>query len=116
MRTVGLLGTKGTVQGGGFQRRLLEGGISTRVPELVDQERVMSAIYKIKGIGADSVKRESKEIMIDISNQLLLGGSEGIIAGCTEISLVLEPEDITSPLFDPLLILARAAIKEALGK
>lgn len=113
IKRVGLLATTGTVQGGRFEKRLLESGIRTLLPESEDQERVMSTIYSIKGLGAEEVHKESKEIMIDVANHLIKKGSEGIIAGCTEIPMVLEPEDITVPLFDPLLILARAAVREA---
>ena len=42
-------------------------------------------------------------------------GAGGIIAGCTEIPLALKPEDIEAPLYDPLKILAEAAVREALG-
>jgi len=113
IKSIGLLATKGTIHGGLFQKRLLENGITTLVPEPDDQERVMSTIYKIKGLQATQVRYEGKEILIDVANHLIKRGSHGIIAGCTEIPLVLEPEDVTVPLFDPLLILARAAVREA---
>jgi aspartate racemase len=50
---------------------------------------------------------------MDVSNHLIEKGCAGLIAGCTEIPLVLDQEDVAVPLFDPLLILARAAVREA---
>jgi len=113
IKEVGLLATRGTIQAGLFQKRLLDSGINTVVPEPEDQERVMSTIYRIKGLQADEVREESKEILKDVSNHLIEKGSDGLIAGCTEIPLVLDQEDVAVPLFDPLLILAKAAVKEA---
>ncbi len=113
IKAVGLLATKGTIHGGLFQKRLMERGITTFVPDPDDQEHVMEAIYKIKSLKASLVREECKETFIDISSNLIKKGSQGIIAGCTEIPLVLEPEDLAVPLFDPLLILAKAAVREA---
>lgn len=113
IEAVGLLATKGTIHGGLFHKRLLERSTTTLVPDPDDQERVMGAIYKIKALTASQVREECKETLIDIASNLIKKGSQGIIAGCTEIPLVLEPEDLTVPLFDPLLILAKAAVREA---
>lgn len=113
IEAVGLLATKGTVHGGRFQKKLLENGINTLVPDPDDQEHVMSAIYKIKSLKASQVRRECKKILVGVAENLIKKGAQGIIAGCTEIPLVLEPEDLTVPLFDPLLILAKAAVREA---
>ena len=113
IEAVGLLATKGTIHGGLFQKRLLERGITTLVPDPDDQEHAMGAIYKIKALKASRVREECKKTFIDISSNLIKKGSQGIIAGCTEIPLVLEPKDLMVPLFDPLLILAKAAVREA---
>lgn len=113
IKAVGLLATKGTIQGGRFQETLIESGIKTLAPEPEEQERVMSAIYKIKNFSSHKVRKETKGILTDIACSLIARGSQGIIAGCTEIPLVLEPEDVIVPLLDPLLILAKAAVREA---
>ncbi len=77
------------------------------------QELVMSAIYKIKSLKASHVREESNKILVDIANLLIKKGSQGIIAGCTEIPLALKSKDLIVPLFDPILILAKAAVREA---
>ncbi|MBU1570370.1 MAG: aspartate/glutamate racemase family protein, partial [Proteobacteria bacterium] len=51
--------------------------------------------------------------LADAAQVLVDSGAQGIIAGCTEIPLVLSPADVTVPYFDSLLILARAAIRTA---
>jgi aspartate racemase len=51
--------------------------------------------------------------MREISGRLIQRGAQGVIAGCTEIPLVLRPGDLRVPVFDTLLLLARAAIAAA---
>jgi len=113
IKSVGLLATSGTIRVGLFQARLLESGIGTQVPEEHDQARVMSAIYKIKGDPEGLTRNENKAILTNVSGHLIENGCQGIIGGCTEIPLVLDPGDLPVPLFNPILILAEAAIKEA---
>ena len=48
-----------------------------------------------------------------VSRHLIEDGAKGIVAGCTEIPLVLESRDLPVPFFDPLTILAQAAVKMA---
>ncbi len=73
----------------------------------------MSAIYSIKGDPAGLASAENKTAIKQVAGHLIQNGCQGIIAGCTEIPLVLSPNDIEVPLFNPLLILAEAAIQEA---
>ncbi len=113
IKTVGLMATNGSIQGGCFQKRLAEIGIQTQVPDEPYQRHVMSAIYSIKGDPAGLARAENKTAIKHVAGHLIQNGCQGIIAGCTEIPLVLSPNDIEVPLFNPLLILAEAAIQEA---
>ena len=113
IRTVGMLATTGTVQGGRFREKLQQSGIETLTPVGRDQERIMAAIYEIKaaqgGRGRDAIGAE----VLDIAGALIQRGAQGVVAGCTEIPLVLKPGDLSVPVFDTLLILARAAVAAA---
>ena len=113
MRTVGLLATTGTIESRGFQETLARGGIATLVPGEDDQRRVMAAIYAVKGSPAartrDGVRRELRAV----AERLVQAGAEGIVLGCTEIPLVLGRRDLDVPVFDVVLVLARAAIAAA---
>ena len=53
--------------------------------------------------------------MADDAEKLIQQGARGIIAGCTEIPLVLKEGDLSVPVIDPIAILARAAIERARG-
>ena len=113
IRKVGMLATNGTLQGGRFRERLQVSGIETLTPAGSDQERVMVSIYKIKGApggrGRSAIAAEIREI----AGRLLRRGVQGVVAGCTEIPLVLKPGDLDVPVFDTLTLLARAAVAAA---
>ncbi len=114
MKTVGLLGTKLTMELDFYKKKLKEADIETLVPEADDREFINRTIIKeiLKGI----FNAESKERFLRIMRELHSRGAEGIILGCTEIPLLVKQEDIDLPLFDTLLIHSRAAVDFALGK
>jgi aspartate racemase len=108
---VGMLATTGTLQGGRFRERLQQAGIETITPPGPDQERVMMAIYEIKGAAAAGKDRNAIRAEIrEVAGRLIQRGAQGVVAGCTEIPLVLNPGDLGVPVFDTILLLARAAI------
>ncbi len=113
IRTVGLLATSGTITGGRFQERLAREGIATLAPRADDQQRVMAAIYAIKGAPGAGGREEIAAELRAVAGRLSDQGAQGIVAGCTEIPLVLRPGDLPLPVFDTLLLLARAAIAAA---
>ena len=115
VKTVGLISTTGTIQGGKFTQRLFENSIVTVLPDDNDQKVVMDAIYHIKGSQQPDVRRQCKADLIRVSRNVIKLGAQGIIAGCTEVPLELKAEDLPVPYFNPLEILAEAAVREARG-
>jgi len=113
MKTVGLLGTSGTVQSRIFQKRLADAEIDTVVCADQEQQKVMEAIGDIKNENSPRSRADITDCMADAAAHLVSRGAQGIIAGCTEIPLVLAQKNITVPYFDSLLILARSAIRRA---
>jgi len=116
IKTVGLLGTNGTVSGGLFQKRLAREEINTLVPDDGMQSKIMAAIYDIKKAQASRSRSEITADLIAAAESLISRkpeGARGIIAGCTEIPLALHQEHLAVPYFDALTILARAAIVSA---
>jgi aspartate racemase len=113
IKTVGLMGTTGTINGGLFQKRLAVEGIQTIVANEIHQSKVMEAIYDIKN---SQPARSRAQIVSDLTaaaDELISKGARGIIAGCTEIPLALKQEHLSVPYFNALTILARAAIFKA---
>jgi aspartate racemase len=113
IRKVGMLATTGTLQGGRFRERLQVSGIESLTPAGPDQERVMLAIYEVKGAPGGRGRAAIAAEIRDIARRLIQRGAQGVVAGCTEIPLVLKPGDLDVPVFDTLTLLARAAVAAA---
>jgi aspartate racemase len=113
LRAVGLLATTGTVGSGRFQDTLAQAGLRTIVPGAEDQDRAMSAIYEIKATVPGRRSPSARRTLHDVAQRLVQEGAEGIVLGCTEIPLVLGAADLPVPVFDVVLMLARAAIATA---
>jgi aspartate racemase len=113
LKTVGLMGTAGTISGGLFQKRLAAEGIETIVPDEIHQYTVMEAIYDIKNTQPARSRVQITADLIATAEDLISNGARGIVAGCTEIPLALKQEHLSVPYFDALTILARAAVFEA---
>jgi aspartate racemase len=69
-------------------------------------------IYKELCVGV--IRPESKAQVAGIMNRLVGMGAEGIILGCTELGLLVGPEDSRAPLFDTTRVHALAAAEQAL--
>ncbi|NJE42126.1 aspartate racemase [Thermococcus sp. GR6] len=111
LKKVGLLATDGTIKGLVYHRALLDRGIQIAVPTKKDQELVMKGIYE--GVKAGNLEL-GRELLLQVTRRLEKR-SEGIIAGCTEVSVALKPEDLSVPLIDPLDVIAERAVRLALG-
>jgi aspartate racemase len=114
---VGLLATTGTIQTGLFQEAFSQTGIELILPDPEVQKRwVMEAIYGRSGIKAIGPSENSKRLILNASEKLIHQGAQAIIAGCTEVPLVLKEKDLSVPVIDPISILAKAAIERAKRK
>ena len=113
IKTVGLMGTTGTISGGLFQKRLASDDIKTIVPDEKHQSKVMAAVYDIKKSQPPRSKAEITSDLVATAESLISKGAQAIIAGCTEIPLALFQDHLPVPYFDALTILARAAILKA---
>lgn len=114
LRKVGLLGTKFTMELDFFKSKLREQGIEAIIPEDDDRTFVHETIGDELGKGI--IKATTKQRYLDIMNGLIASGAEGIIAGCTEIPLLVQQADLAVPYFDTTSIHASAAVKFALGE
>ncbi len=117
VHTIGLLATTGTLQAGIFQNAFAGSGIEIIFPPPDLQERrVMAAIFGKEGIKAVGPSERSKRLMLGASKDLIRRGARAIIAGCTEVPLVLKQGDLPVPVIDPVAIVARVAIERATNR
>ena len=110
---VGLLGTRYTMEQAFYRDHLVaHHGLDVLVPEEPDRTTVHDVIYEelVRGV----VTAESKAAYLAVIDRLLARGGEGIIAGCTEIELLVGPEDVTVPYFPTTRLHALAAVEFAL--
>lgn len=109
LKKVGLLGTKFTMELDFFKDKLAEKGIETIIPiSEADKDFIHYTIFEELGRGIAT--EETKKRYLEIANELIKNGAEGIILGCTEIPLVIKEGDLSVPIFDTTLIHTQAAI------
>ncbi len=112
LATVGLLGTRFVMNESFYVDRLAQNGVTALVPEPVERTLIDSVIYDelVHGV----IHEESKKAYLEIIEKLKSKGAEGIILGCTEIRMLVGPDDIDVPAFDSLEIHAKAAVDAAM--
>lgn len=95
-RRVGLLGTRFTMEQPFLRERLTAAGVDVEVPGEQDRELVHRVIYEelIHGI----LREDSRQAYREVAARLVDRGAEAVVAGCTEIELLLAPTDVTVPL------------------
>jgi aspartate racemase len=113
-RRVGLLGTRFTMGGGApvYRPALEAAGIETAVPEAADFETVDRIIFAelVDGVFTD----ESRNAYNRVIARLAARGCDAVALACTEIPLLVRPEESPLPTLDSTRLLARAALREAL--
>ncbi|WP_278022191.1 aspartate/glutamate racemase family protein [Flavobacterium ginsengisoli] len=108
IKKVGLLGTKFTMELDFFKDKLAEKGIETIIPNSeADKDFIHYTIFEELGRGIAT--EETKKRYLEIANELIKNGAEGIILGCTEIPLVIKEGDLNVPIFDTTLIHTQAS-------
>ncbi|MCT8003635.1 aspartate/glutamate racemase family protein [Sphingomonas sanguinis] len=114
IRTVGLLGTAFTMEHDFYKGRLAERhGLNVIVPGAEDRAEVHRVIYE--ELVAGQVTAASREAYRAVIARLVAAGAEAVILGCTEIMLLVRPDDSGVPLFDTTALHAAAAVEIALA-
>ena len=114
LHTVALLGTKYTMQLPFFVNTLSGQGITAIIPDQVDIDFINTTIYDEMGKGIFLPSTKAK--YLQIIEKMQAKGAQGVILGCTEIPILIKPEDCTIPIFDTGLLHATAAVDFALSK
>jgi aspartate racemase len=113
IKTVGLLGTRFTMELDFYTKKLAEANITAIIPGKDDRVFIQRTIDSelLKGIFLP----ESKKRFLEIIQSLRSQGAEGVVLGCTEIPLLIKQEDVDFPLFNTTAIHSLAAVDFALG-
>ena len=110
---VGLLGTRFTMEQDFYRNRLEAHGLQVRVPTEEDRDIVHRVIYEELCLGRveDNSRMEYQRIIAQLGTQ----GAQAVIAGCTEITMLVDPGQSPLRMFDTTAIHAQAAVAMALA-
>lgn len=111
-KQLALLGTKYLMTGPVYPDTLKRFNITNQIPAEDDRERIDDIIFKelVNGIFTE----KSRCYFNDVIEKFKDRGCDAAILGCTEIPLIVDPDDCPLPVLDSTRLLARAALKEAL--
>ncbi|MEO1060101.1 MAG: aspartate/glutamate racemase family protein [Actinomycetota bacterium] len=111
--TVGLLGTRYTMEHTFYRDRLADAGPTVLVPDEPDRTVVHDVIYDelVRGI----VRPESRAAYLGIIDRLAARGAGGVVAACTEIELLVTAADLDVPYFPTTRLHAEAIVDAALA-
>jgi aspartate racemase len=111
---IGLLGTRFVMNGSFYQERLRDRfAIEVLVPAEADMDNIHQIIYD--ELCESKINASSRRVCVDIISKLVDKGAEGIVLGCTELPLLIQPGDIHAPIFDTTRLHAEAAANLALA-
>jgi aspartate racemase len=114
LHTVGLLGTRFTMEKPFYVERLAQHGIATIVPDAADRDDVHRVIMKELSLGV--LRDDSRRRYLEIIDGLIARGAQGVVLGCTEIPLLVRPEHTRVPIFDTTTLHAEEALAWAIGE
>jgi aspartate racemase len=115
LHIVGLLGTRFVMEGSFYRERLRDRfDIEVVVPAKADIDTVHQIIYNELCLGR--INASSHRVCVDIIDNLISKGAEGVVLGCTELPLLVRPGDVYAPVFDTTRLHAEAAVDLALAE
>jgi aspartate racemase len=108
-----VLGTKHLMEGPVYAAAARAEGIECLIPDEADRLRIDDVIFGELVYGR--FREESRLYLNDVMAKLKARGADAAVLGCTEIPLIVRPEDTPLPTLDSTRLLARAALREALA-
>ncbi|WP_107839333.1 aspartate/glutamate racemase family protein [Metasolibacillus meyeri] len=112
--TIGLLGTKYTMEHDFYKARIEASGINVLIPSQAERARINQIIFEELCLGI--IQPTSRTFYQEVIHNLVAAGAEGVILGCTEIGLLVKKDDASIPLFDTTVIHALEAVNKSLSE
>ncbi len=113
-KRVGLLGTRWTMTGPVYETALKKRGLDHLIPDERERERLNTAILDELCQGV--FKETTTQIFLNTIEALKARGAECVILGCTEIPIIVTPQNSSLPVLDSTRLLARYAVREAVNE
>lgn len=113
LRRLAILGTKYLMTGPVYAQAASRRGIAHEIPESADRERVDTIIFTelVNGL----LLEPSRAWLCSVIASLRQRGCDGVVLGCTELPLIIEPQRSPLPTLDSTRLLARAALARSLS-
>ena len=108
-----LLGTRFTMEKPFYAERLEAAGLGVLTPSKDDRDRLHAIIYDELVVGV--ITEASKAAVLEMITAGRAAGADGVIFGCTEIGLLLDPADMALPTVDTAIAHCQAAVEFSLG-
>ena len=109
-----LLGTRYTMEEDFYRGVLRRRGIEVLIPEAADRAMINDVIFQELCLGR--IEDASRQKLLSVIDGLRERGAQGVVLGCTEIGLLLSPQDGDFPLLDTTVLHATAAAEMALAR
>ena len=111
---LGILGTRYLMTGPVYPDVLKKFNVVTEIPEKQDREEIDTIIFKelVNGIFSEKSRLYFNKVIQSLKHR----GCDAVVLGCTEIPLIVDPNDCPLPTLDSTRLLARAALGKAFGK
>ena len=110
---LGVMGTKYLMESPVYPQAAAQRGLGCEIPGEAERERINNIIFKqlVNGIFPEESRLYFNEVMGGLRER----GCDAAVLGCTEIPLIVRPEDAPLPTLDSTRLLAKAALHRALS-
>ena len=113
MRHLGVLGTRYLMEGPVYREKLGARNIAMTTPQPASRTEINRIIFEELVNGR--VLEPSRARCLEVVGELRAAGCDGVVLGCTELPLIIFPEQSPLPALDSTRLLARAALRRAIG-
>lgn len=112
-KRLGVLGTRYLTESQVYPEKLQAAGLDYRIPEAPEREKINQIIFAELVYG--KFEPQSLEYFLGVIRRLAGQGCDAVVLGCTEIPLLVTPDSSPLPTLDSTRLLARAALRKAVG-
>jgi aspartate racemase len=113
LEKVALFGTRFTMEDGFYAERMQHNGVQALIPNGTARDTIHRVIYDELVLG--KVEEVSRIEYVNIILDCMRHGAQGVVLGCTEICMLIQPEDSPLPVFDTTTLHANYAVDWALS-
>ena len=111
-KKIGILGTKYLMEGPVYPEQIDKNNLRYEIPKEEQRNKINQIIFNELVYGI--IKEDSKNYFLSVINELKKKGCDSVVLGCTEIPLIVLPNESSLPTLDSTRILARSALKHAI--